>query len=276
MNWKNMQIVLMGLLAVILCISVVKLGGIILEYKAGRDAYKELAQFVTVEEDEDDDKPKNPPKKEDELPDAVTESEKAETVKEDTTVYYGKSPTVNFKALQEQNSDIVAWIYAPGTVINYPIVQGADNEYYLDHMFNGAANDCGSIFMEALNQSDFSNTNTFIYGHHMKDGSMFASLLKYQKQSYYDTHPVMWIVTPEKSYKLEIFTGFHTTADTSIWKIEFATPEEQQTWLETVSKYSTFKSDVVPTTEDKIVSLSTCSSGYDAGRYVVMAVLREQ
>ncbi len=275
MKKRKLETLLMGILVLILLFAIVKLGGIIVEYKEGWDTYKELAQYASVEEEEETMPSGNRPVKEEpEYPDISRET--TESAEKDRTVYYGKSPKVNFEGLKTQNADTIAWIYAPGTAINYPIVQGKDNDYYLNHMFNGAENDCGSIFMEALNMSDLTNTNTFIYGHHMKDGSMFASLLKYREQDYYDTHPVMWIETPEKSYKLEIFTGFQTTTGTSVWQIEFATEQEHQEWLDTVQKYSSFTSSVVPTTEDRIVTLSTCSSGYDEGRFVVMGILREQ
>ena len=91
---------------------------------------------------------------------------------------------VDFAGLRSQNSDIVGWIYSPGTVINYPIVQAADNDYYLHRHIDGTYSGGGSIFMDYACSSDFSGINTILYGHHMYDGSMFASLSNYKNPSY--------------------------------------------------------------------------------------------
>lgn len=102
---------------------------------------------------------------------------------------------VNFLSLEAINPDVVGWIAAEGTEIDYPVVRGKDNDFYLRHLFMGEQNKLGSIFMDYRNHSDFSNKNTIIYGHNMKDGSMFSSLIKYKDQHYYDKFPTMQLYT---------------------------------------------------------------------------------
>ena len=97
---------------------------------------------------------------------------------------------VDFAALEGVNSDIVAWLYGADTGLNYPIVQAEDNDYYLYRLLDGTWNKNGTIFMDYVNRSDFSDQNTLVYGHHMKSGAMFGALVQYKKQEFYDAHPV--------------------------------------------------------------------------------------
>ena len=98
-------------------------------------------------------------------------------------------PEPDYDVLRLENSEFYAWLYSEGTVINYPVTRGEDNRYYLNHLFNKKRNSMGTLFVDAGNAPDFADRNTIIYGHHMKNGSMFASLVGYKKQSYYDEHP---------------------------------------------------------------------------------------
>ena len=115
---------------------------------------------------------------------------------------------IDFEKLKSQNEDVIAWIYSEGTEINYPIVQGEDNDYYLRRLLNGKWNIAGTLFIDYRNSSKFNDRNTFVHGHNMLDGSMFSSLLDYQKQEYYDEHPTMYLLTSDKNYTIEIFAGY--------------------------------------------------------------------
>ncbi|MEE0776941.1 MAG: class B sortase, partial [Bacillota bacterium] len=114
-------------------------------------------------------------------------------------------PTVDFQALQAINSDVTAWLYQAGTGINYPVVQGRDNDYYLNHLLNGDKNKYGTPFIDYRTIDVFHTSMTIIYGHNMKNGAIFASLTEYKSQSYYDAHPTMTLLTPNGNYTLEIF-----------------------------------------------------------------------
>ena len=177
---------------------------------------------------------------------------------------------VNFSVLKRECKDIVGWIYMPDTPINYPVVQSEDNLYYVRRLIDGSYNNAGTIFMDFRNDSDLSNKNTIIYGHNMKNDKMFGTLEKYKKQEYYDTHKIMYYFAPEKNYKIELFAGCNITVESSIYDL----PTNISNY-EKFKQKSDFKSDVILTNEDKIITLSTCSYNYDGARYIVMGVLRE-
>lgn len=181
--------------------------------------------------------------------------------------------TVDFDKLFEINPDIVGWIYCEDTVINYPIVQSDNNTYYLKHLFDGEHNKSGSLFMDCRCSSQFSDNNSIIYGHNMKDGSMFASIVGYQAQQYYDEHSVMYLLTPTKNYALNIFSGYITGSDSKSFSIGFNSESDYKEYLTAAIKNSNFRSNVRVTSKDKLITLSTCSYEFTNARYVVHAVL---
>lgn len=266
-SWKAWEKWLgVGLFAVLMAIALFalwKILSIFTEYKTGESTYEKFQEYVFLPEETEESLPASDPD--------TDSSEETEQV-----IYYGAAPTVDFDGLQAVNSDVTAWIYAPDTNINYPVVQGTDDEYYLTHMFNGTTNSCGSIFMEAENASDFSDRNTILYGHHMKNGTMFAALMNYSDQDYYDTHPVMYVVTADQIYVLRIFAAFVTPDTGDVWQLGFESGEMFGKWLNTMCSRSYFTADVVPTSADHVVTLSTCSYEYDEARFVVMGILEAQ
>ena len=114
---------------------------------------------------------------------------------------------VDFDQLRQQNEDVTAWLYLPDSVINYPVLQHGDNDYYLTRQIDGSYNKNGSIFMDYRNASDFSDRNTIIYGHHMRTGNMFGKLVNFKSDSYYQQHDHMFIMTPQVTYRLELLCG---------------------------------------------------------------------
>ena len=183
-------------------------------------------------------------------------------------------PKVDFEALKAINCDIVGWIYLEGTTLNYPIVQGKDNAYYLDHLYNKTVNAAGSIFMDVLCQPDFSNRNTVIYGHHMKNNTMFHSITNYKTQEYYDAHiPEMYLFTPNQTYRVDVFAGFVTDTDFNAWQTEFSSEEVFVQWLCDLKEQSAFQCSIVPKETDHILTLSTCSYEFNDARYVLYGVL---
>lgn len=179
---------------------------------------------------------------------------------------------VDFNALKSKNTDIIGWIYSEGTPINYPIVQAKDNDYYLRRLIDGQYNQAGTIFMDYRNCSDFSDFNTIIYGHNMKNDTMFGTLTNYEKQEYYEQHKEMFLYTENTAIKIELFAGFTTASESEIYKYPktVATNEEL---IKTAIKNSTFKSNIIPSKEDKIITLSTCSYYFENARYVLLGVV---
>ena len=181
--------------------------------------------------------------------------------------------SVDFDTLQSVNPDIQAWLYMSGSSIHYPVLQAEDNSTYLYRLADGSANAHGSLFIDCRNAGDFSDWNTLIYGHNMKDGSMFGGLKKYRKQAYYDAHPEMTLFTPEKTYRMEIFAAVTTDVSAAVYRVP-AAREERDELVQWAQRNSEIECDVSIGTEDRIVTLSTCTGG-DDDRFVVLAVLRE-
>ncbi len=190
----------------------------------------------------------------------------------------GSAPVyeVDFQRLADESSENTvtsSWIINEGTVINYPIAHGTDNSYYLNHMFDGTKNKNGAIFIDYRNAGDFSDRNTLIYGHHMKSGAMFASLVNYAKQSYYEEHPVMRILTPECSYEAQVFSAYVTPATGDSFDISFNSDNDFANYLDMVCSLSEISSGVEVSPSDRIVTLSTCTYEYDDARFLVHAKL---
>jgi sortase B len=167
-------------------------------------------------------------------------------------------------------------LYAKDTVINYPVVQTKDNDYYLNHLFNRERNKCGCIFMDAANRSDFSSPNTILYGHHMRNGSMFGSLEKYKDKKYYKKHKTLLLMTKEKKYVIKIYAGYLCSQNGDAWRMDFTDEEDWNTWVQLGIDRSTFKNDIVPEYDDHVVTLSTCAYDFKNARYVLHGILEEK
>ena len=180
---------------------------------------------------------------------------------------------VSFTPLLQSNQDVVGWLYCKGLPINYPVMQARDNDYYLHRKPDHSDSDGGSIFMDAANNPFFADDVTLIYGHNMRDGSMFAKLVNYASQSYYNEHPVMWLMTPEQNYKVELFACISTLAGDWPYTLNFGTAEQKEQYLARAQQDSIIKSPVTPTADDRVLLMSTCHYSYNDERYVVLGVL---
>ncbi|MEZ4357514.1 MAG: class B sortase [Eubacteriales bacterium] len=238
------------------------------EYQEGDNVYKDIASdYVTITDENQDSETQSP-----------EPSQSADNDGEDGNGSSGSSGSsskyvVDFNKLKKINSDIIAWIINDGTVINYPIVQGDDNTYYLTHLPNGTKNKLGSLFMDYRNSSDFSMRNTIIYGHHMKSGAMFASIVNYKKQSYYDKHPTMYLITPDTKYRIDLFSGYVSSVDEDSFTINFIDDYAFETFVKERKEKSDFESDVQVTASDRIITLATCTYEFSNARYVLYGKL---
>ena len=222
-----------------------------------KDAYQDLAGYVEVPEQTASPEQATDP----------TETNDADIV----------LPSVDFEALRENGPDIIGWLSLPDTVLNYPVMQTDNNEYYLNHLYDGTYNKVGCLFADYENRADFSDRNTIIYGHNMRDGSMFALLNRYDEQSYFDTHRQMYLVTPKGGYVMEIFAAFaakpeESGSETSPWQLSWKDDGAYTTWLTAMKERSAVESDVTVTCSDKVLTLSTCTPG-GTGRFLVMGKL---
>ena len=173
------------------------------------------------------------------------------------------------RAMQEKYPDVVGWIYGANTGLDWPIVQTAEEggEYYLYRDIDGKDNKNGTVFLDWRCSSDFSTQNNMIYGHNMKTGLMFAPLIKYKSQAFYDAHSYLYLYTPSQTYKVNLFAGMETPHDSEVYSYSLSS-----SYLQECINSSTFRSGLgVPT--GNILTLSTCDYDYANARYVLMGEL---
>ncbi|MBD5486710.1 MAG: class B sortase [Lachnospiraceae bacterium] len=254
---KRIRWIIIILLIAIFLFCAGSLVSVLNQYKTVEQVYIDSArQYTTVEDDGSDE---------------ADMEEEAEP--EEETVTESAPISVDFESLQEVNSDVAGWIYCEDTVINYPILEGEDNDFYLHHTYEGEYSSAGSIFIEAANRPGFVDSNTVIYGHHMKDGSMFASLDKWADQEYYEEHPVMWLLTPEQDYKVVLFSGYTTSAYSDTYLVFTGPCDEFDEYLANRVEKSDFQTDVELDLDGYYVLLSTCAYSFEDARYVLHGML---
>ena len=185
---------------------------------------------------------------------------------------------VDFDELKKINPDVVGWIVIEGTQVNYPIVQGNDNSYYLNHSYDKKWNSLGSIFADYQSSNDFTDYNTFIYGHHTKNGSMFGELYKYMNKDFYNANKIFYLYTPNGNYEAEIFSAYLDSTTSESYNQSFNSSEEFNDYIELVKRKSNYNTDVeIDVTKDKTITLYSCShesNRQKTDRYFIHAVLR--
>ncbi|MCL2866274.1 MAG: class B sortase [Clostridia bacterium] len=181
---------------------------------------------------------------------------------------------INFHALKSMNEDAVAWLYLPGSVIDYPVMKADDYSYYLYHLPDGTKNANGSLFIDYATAPDFSERLTVIHGHHMRSGRMFGGLVNYKDQNYYEQNPYMYLYGPDNNYRIDLIYG--CVIAMGQWRERaFMYADNLDSFLAFAERGTTFKSNVQAEPGDRFIALSTCSYEFDNARYVVLGVLRE-
>ncbi len=186
---------------------------------------------------------------------------------------------VDFEELMKINPDTVGWIrfYPEPSQISYPIVQGADNEEYLHKTFSANENTLGAIFLSADNKADISDRNTIIYGHRMRDGSMFRHLQDYEERSFWEENPYFYLYTPDgKEITYHIYSYAVVDAISDTYLTSFADDAAYQEFLDMTVETSAYDTGVEVGIDDTIVTLSTCTSASDENRIVVRGVKEKE
>ena len=182
--------------------------------------------------------------------------------------------TMDLTALRDVNEDVLGWIEIPGTKLAYPLMEGLDNQYYLNHTWEKKPNQAGSVFLERVNQKDLSDFHTIIYGHRQLDGSMFGSLKYYEEKAHWAEHPYVYILNDTGVHRYEIFAAYEAAVGSRTYQVGFADDNSKQAFLDYCVDSSDIETGVIPTLEDKILTLSTCTAaGSNSSRWVVQARL---
>lgn len=183
---------------------------------------------------------------------------------------------IDFQALQAINPNIRAWIAREDIGLNYPVVQGDDNEYYLKHLVDGTVNKMGSIYMDYRNSPDFSDENTILYGHNMKNGAMFAMLTQYKDPQFYVEHPTLELTTPDAEYIIDLFSFYTIDTNDFVAVTDFGSDVEFISYTQEIIGKSAFKCNINVKPTDKLITLYTCTYDYDNARFILTGVLREK
>ncbi|WP_407271181.1 class B sortase [Radiobacillus sp. PE A8.2] len=178
-----------------------------------------------------------------------------------------------FKGMLEMNPDTVGWIRIANTHIDYPVVQGIDNEFYLNNNFKKQESKAGSIFMDYHNSIHLFDQNTVIYGHHMKNDTMFSDLIKYKNNDFLQKNPIIVFNTIYEELRWEIFSVYVSDVQFDYIENDFNTEENFRNFIDTTQQKSLFDTGVEVTSEDNILTLSTCDYDFDNARMVIHAKL---
>lgn len=211
----------------------------------------------------------------DELREAVKIDHPVDSVKaEETPVQI----PIDFAALQERNPDVYAWITVPGTEIDYPVLQREnDNAYYLTHTIDHEQKTEGAIFTENYNSKDFDDPNTVLYGHDMRNGTMFRSLLEYEDREFFDANKEIIIYTPDAIRHYEIFAAYPYDNRHLLRSFDFNDPAVFQNYLDNIfatrDMNSCIDTSMEVDSDDKIITLSTCYGSQRDHRFLVQGVL---
>ncbi len=185
---------------------------------------------------------------------------------------------IKLKTLQKENPDIIGWLEIENTNINYPVLQGTDNEYYMTHNYKKEKSKKGSIFLNKDYDWNIPSTNLLIYGHNLRNGTMFQELLKYEDEEFYKTHPIIKFTTVEDEEEYAIIAVFKSRvyykSETNVFRyyyfVNAKTEEEYNQFIENAKKASLYNIEETAKYGDKLITLSTCSYHTEDGRFAVV------
>lgn len=181
---------------------------------------------------------------------------------------------VNLAALKEINNDVLGWIEIPDTELSYPILQSADNDYYLNLTWEGEPDSAGSIFLESQVDPELADFNTIIYGHRMRNLSMFGSLKFYENIDYWEEHPNVYIMIEGATYRYDIYAAYYADPEDITYKLKINSRPKKQELIQFGLDNSVIETGIIPSTFDRILTLSTCTGSGHESRWVVQAVYR--
>lgn len=225
--------------------------------KQGTDYYAELREIKPVEE-----LIENPAE-------SANDAVQSESIE--------KAPSqMDFEELSVTMPDICGWITVPGTDIDYPVVHGADNEFYLEHLPDGTPNSAGSIMLDAVNSPEWTDDVSILHGHHMRAGNMFGNLSAYADADFAREHSVIMLYTPAGDYEVQVVAACVVDSHEFEYITGFVSEEDFNSYIAYLTEASAYKTDVEITQDDRFILLSTCDYEFEDARFVVLGVLKEK
>ena len=268
-GWTLLSVLVFILAAAAFVYAAYNLVSIGWEYYRGDQEYSQLGNMFTGKPDPEtsvgEDETQNPADESDMTAGRITETYEVGYIED-----ADPPMRVDWEGLKASNPDIAGWVYMdafPGN--SYPVMQAEDNDFYLHRDFNKGYLYAGCIFMDFENAKDFSDPASIVYGHNMKNGSMFACLKKLKDQKTYDENPYFWILTPRGDYRYHIYSVFETTPVSDVYTLWRNDGKNFLKWEEGLRSASLVKEDVMLTEHDHTVILTTCTPDHDHRTVVI-------
>ncbi len=260
-------------LTAILLAGIIILLALILNRESGNEVYEEL-RVVTAPTTLPTSTPQQKPKQTEEI------------TQPQTQVFYenGIRPSnrsIDFEALTKRNKDVIGWVEVPGTNVDYPILKSKDNTDYLERDINKKENIAGAIFTDMYNKEDFSDPITVIYGHNMKNGSMFASLHSYADKDFFDTNRQIILYTKEGMRIYEIFAAYTTDDKNILYKKDYTNVKTFEEYINSIKSTKDLQANITiekisnAGITDNIITLSTCIKDEPNNRYIIQGILKK-
>lgn len=246
--------IVIAVLALVIAFSLFMLARTVLGYVSNRSDYNEVQNAAIIPR-----LPETTPEAGEEVP--VQSVESSEIPFE-----------VDWNVLRETNSEIIAWLYCPDTVINYPVVQTSDNEKYLTVNFSGKSNAGGALFADYTSTVGIRASHLIIYGHNMKDESMFGTLKNYADEDYFKAHPVFYLLTPDRSYRVELLDCLTIDASLDNYPTYFSESGSLENYVGRLSSMAYWVNSEADWQNNQLVTMSTCTSSDDE-RLILQGVL---
>ena len=275
-NTNRIQVILLGIcivLALVLSVTIIVRTA---AQKEAEATYEEMRQSMeasdTTRESNKEDSNKEVSYQEDSSGESGTAEAGSESKLEDAKMLVRP----DFAQYQEQNTDIYAWLSIPDTNIDYPVLQHeSDNLYYLEHNLDGSAGLPGCVYSEKENSKEFTDFHTILYGHNMRNGTMFHDLRYFVEEEYFAQHPYIYVYTEAATFKYQVIAAYEYSDTHLLYAFRYDVPEGRQQYLDEIAAYDVLGEDPELSTESKILTLSTCVSGKDDRRLLVQGVLIE-
>lgn len=210
-----------------------------------------------------------------EMPDTEKEPEVPEEKQKPLPEDAAALATLDLEALRQVNKDVVGWIEIPGIGLSHPLMQGTENWYYLGHTWKRESSKAGSIFLDAASKPDLSGFNTIIFGHRMRNDSMFGILRHYKEDGFWQEHPYVYVVTEDGVHQYEVFAALEAKVKGVVYRLDIEENNLQDEFFKYCLDYSVFETGIIPRETDHILTLSTCTGNGYSKRWVVLSVLRD-